>query len=199
MAIWDGFVDWIRARIGRPRGVRIYFYVVRVSGYTIPPHDVRRKTRGRYNPKTPIQWEMSFEDRPFFRTTIANYKEAIEKHEPELRALVREQEKKAIEHFAFKPTIPIPSDQLSQSTINNFLLICSKNQEDEYNKTGDIFICGQPEFVISAIDFEPADFADVPRSRIREFKATDIYTFKLIRPEEDEAYQDWKGEWEHDL
>jgi hypothetical protein len=199
-------VEWIRRRMGLLKVFRIYVYVVRLSGYVIPPHDVRKKPRTQYAPKTPIQWELSFEEGTFFRTITGDYREAIKKYESSLAELVREQEVRSIEEFAFRPTIQVDIDVLKipQKTIEKYLRYGrykSKKKEtaEELVRKGKIEISGRPEFVIEAIDFEPMRFFDVSEDRLREFKATDDFIFKLIRPEDTEPYQQWSGEFTHPL
>jgi hypothetical protein len=205
-SLFTRFSKWIRTRLGLLRVFRIYFYVVRVSGYIIPPRDVRKKKR--YDPKTPIQWELSFEERPFFRTLLSNKEEAYAKFEDGLRALVREQEKRSIIEFAFKgaktdsdDAVFIDAEEMPQTILNRYLMMATEKQEEKYRKEGKVQVAGEPDFVIEAMDFEPVDYIDVPEDRIKEFQAEDMYILKLFRPEEvdEEPYDSWKGEWTHEL
>ncbi|MCS7106236.1 MAG: hypothetical protein NZ942_02890 [Candidatus Aenigmarchaeota archaeon] len=191
----------IRRRIGLIRVHRIYCYEVRISGYVIPPEDVRKKER--YRRTTCIQFELSFEERPYFRTFISDFKTAKERYEKELKELVEEQERRAIEEYAFRPTIPfdISKVKVHKKIIDKFLLYSSYDQQKIYEMSGGkiIAICGRPKFVVEAIDFEPVEFFDVEEGKIKEGKALDSAIFKLYRPLDEEPYKQWRIEFLHDL
>lgn len=191
----------IRRRIGLIRVYRIYCYEVRVSGYVIPPADVRKKVR--YIKGTCIQFELSFEEKPYFRTFISDFRIAKERYEKELKDLVEEQEKRAIEEFAFTPTIEIDTSEVPvpQKMLRKFFEVASSSAMLSYERSGRrvIRICGRPKFVVEAIDFEPIEFFDVEEGRIREGKALDRAIFKLYRPYDDEPYIQWRVEFLHDL
>jgi hypothetical protein len=206
LAIWDTVVEWVKRRLGILKVFRIYVYVVRLSGYTIPPADVRKKARREYNPKTPIQWELSFEEGTFFRTLTENLRDAAKRYEDDLRELVREQERRAIEEFSFRPTIAVDIEEfkIPQKTVEAFLKYgryASKRKEtaEDLVKRGQIEVSGRPDFVIQAVDFEPVRFIDISEDKLREFRATDNFIFKLFRPEDESPYQQWRGDFSHEL
>jgi len=191
--------DTIRKRIGLIRVYRIYCYEVRVSGYVIPPKPVRRKDF--YKPYTCIQFELSFEERPYFRTLISNFKDAKERYEKELEYLVKEQEQRAVREFAFNPTEKVEASKYPD-LVRKFLRVASREDLEMYELSGGkyIKIPGRPEFVIEAIDFEEVEYFDVEEGKLKEFKALDDGIFKLYRPYEEEVpYMQWRVPFLHDL
>jgi hypothetical protein len=190
--------DTIRKRIGLIRVYRIYCYEVRVSGFVIPPSDVRK--RDIYRPYTCIQFELSFEERPYFRTLISNFKDAKDRYEKELEKLVSEQEERAIKEFAFRPTIRVEAKKYPE-LVDKFLRVASDKDMEEYERSGGryIKIPDRPKFVVEAIDFEEVEFFDVEEGKIKEFKAFDDGIFKLYRPYDEMPYIQWRVPFLHDL
>lgn len=197
---FGGIREAIRKRVGLARKIRIYSYIVRVSGYVLPPKESRKKTK--YSRKTVIQFELSFEETPYFRTITGDYKLVKDKYEDELRSLVMEQERTIAEDFAITPTEEIDPKQFNvpQSVILKFLRVASKKAEDEFRTRGVIkVVAGKPLMNVDAVDFEPMGFFDIDQERIREGLSTDIFNLKLYRPNEEEEYWHKEGKFTHDL
>jgi hypothetical protein len=199
-------------RLIAPRMVRVYQYVVRVSGRVEPPTVVQRK---KPREQTEIQFELSFEAPPFFRTLIADFKEAQRKFEPELLALVSQQEltatrmrspvmfaqgvfswtaekavEEAIAEIGFAPV---------QRLITEFLATATEPEKARFEMERKIRVPLRPKFVVTAVDFEPFGFIDVPEDMIRLRKAVDEFVFKLYRPDETVPFVMWRGSFEHSL
>jgi hypothetical protein len=71
---------------------RLYFWRVTYSGTVIEPEEVRRK---RPEEATRIQWELTFEDPPFFRSFSSSEEEVFRRYDRAIRELVKEQELKS--------------------------------------------------------------------------------------------------------
>ena len=220
MAFYDNIVSWFREKLVPfitrrpsrtppplpppirkiPPTVRIYTYVVRVSGYVLPPMESQRKKRGRQgmDKETVIQFELSFEDRPFFRTVIAKQTDAEMKYKNELAQLVRDQEDVALSKKAF--SYPIPKSNkfdMWEDYVNATSLTKSKIRKDR----PDEFTLGKPSFMVDAIGFEPTGYFDAPSNQLREFTAKDDFIFKIYRPEEypEQSFNEWDDSFEHSL
>lgn len=215
MAWYNKVVSWFRARFGAkpspppilppvveriPPVVRIYTYVVRVSGYVLPPMESLRKKKGRQglDKETVIQFELSFEDRPFFRTVIAKQTDAEMKYKNELAQLVKDQEDTSLRKKAFSYPIPKSNKfEMWEDYIAGTSLTKSKIRKER----PDEFTLGKPSFMVDAIGFEPTGYFDVPSNQLREFKASDDFIFKIYRPEQypEQAMNEWDGSFEHSL
>jgi hypothetical protein len=219
LAITDRIAEWIgavaeaiRRRLGIKRYYTIYQYVVRASGWVEPPKEMKRKET---DPLSAIQFELSFETAPFFRTFLDNYEKAMEKYEGEIEALVKEQEVKAMRFRPpalgyVKPMITsvylVPKDVLEE--IKKEL---SKEELERMATTGLVRwrMPLRPTFHINKIDFEPYGSFDVEVERVKEGKAVDVWVFKLYRPDEIEEKPTekelrrrgwiWSGAHLHDL
>ena len=204
----DGLIskiaEWLKYRLGLVRYVRIYCYVVRVSGIVLPPVPLRKKSDWQYlTSESPIKFELSFEETPFFRTVIADWKEAQKRYDGELRELVKNEERKAgeapIGSTPFAWFIKADASLLPVRKLEEFLAVADPEQKKEYQRTGKIMVAARPEYVIMAMDFEPVESFEVRSEKIRQFEAIDTYFFKLYRPDEDEPYRQYTGEFLHKL
>jgi len=201
---FDRFITSIKTRLGIVKIYRVYMYVVRVSGVVYPPQDFRKKSPSR---DTAIQFELSFEDAPYFRTLTENYRVAEKRFDGELRSLVTEQEVASrsvkseafgeLGAFSWRKDEPAPTGK----TLRDYLNIISDTEKERVMRTGMIKIPARPEFYIDTINFEPVDFIDVPSDRIKEFKSTDTFIFKIYRAGDtpEEAFNSWRDEFTHDL
>lgn len=72
--------------------VKIYFWRVTYSGTVTEPPEVRRK---KAEEATRIQWELSFEEPPFFRSFSASEEEVFKRYDGAIRELIKEQELKS--------------------------------------------------------------------------------------------------------
>lgn len=199
----------IRTALGLPVGVpppvppippavyRVYMYEVRASGHVIPPKEVQKKRR--YRRETVIRFELSFEERPYFRTFISNLVDAKKRYESGLEDLVKEQEIRAIKESAFTYPVSVSAEVVSEKTLRAFLKTAKPEERKEYERTGKIKVIGRATFVIDTIDFEPVGFFDIPRERLKVFEARDRFIFKLYRPLEDIEYISWEDEYLHGL
>lgn len=195
------FADWVRKKLGLLRVFKIYMYVVRVSGVVMPPREFRKKEV--YRRDTQIQFELSFEEEPYFRTLIDNFRDAQTKFEPELRDLVKNQETKIIQlpytQSPFSWSEEISADIVTQTTINNFLRVANTKDMTNFETKRIIKVPARPEFVVQAVDFEPVDSFEVTEDKIKDFQAIDTFIMKLYRPNEEEEYRSWSGEFLHAL
>jgi hypothetical protein len=205
LALYDTLVSALKSLrdrflIGIGIGVKtivVYSYVVRASGIVIPPKETQKKKT--YAKDTLIQFELSFEDSPFFRTIISDYKEAMTKFESAMRELVADQELVAVRQKAIYCEA-IPEDQIEKDTLLNYLQFATKREREKYEATKRILVAkGRPEFAIDAIDFEPVESFEIPANKLQKGTAEDTFVFKLYRPEEDKQFDSWGGKWEHTL
>jgi hypothetical protein len=189
----SGAFKSIRKRIGVLRVYRIYQYEVRCSGYVLPPKEVRKNKD--YSKTTVISFELSFETFPFFRTFTPAFSDARKRFESELIDLVRNQEKRTIEYdvFSYPTRVPLGSGDMAK-----FLGLKPK-QRDEFMENFTMSKPVFPEFVVTAIDFEPVEFFDVDEGRLKEFRSIDSFIFKVYRPMEETEYESWNGEFIHEL
>jgi hypothetical protein len=204
LAFYDGIVEALRRvreaiarRIMPPKVVTVYSYVVRASGYAEPPREMQRKKR--YKRETLIQFELSFEESPYFRTLTADHKEAEKTFGDALKDLVADQEIVAFRKRAIYASL-IKAEEIPEETLQSYLRGASVEEKTRYKEEKKIFMPkGKSTFVVTAIDFEPIEMIEVPEDRIPERRASDIFYFKLYRPNEEEEFDLWRGEWIHDL
>jgi hypothetical protein len=222
MAFYDNVVSWFREKfvpfITRrqpspppmlpppikkiPPTVRIYSYVVRVSGYILPPAESLRKKAQNLDKDTVIQFELSFEDRPFFRTSVGKNTDCEMRYKNELKQLVKDQEIVSVQKKAFSYQSPKSNMWELWEDYNSASSTGKRNIRKDYPEE---FTLGRPTFMVddSAISFEPEAYMDVPSNRLREFKATDEFVFKIYRTTQEHANDDdfnrWDGKWEHGL
>jgi len=71
---------------------KIYFWRVTYSGTVIEPEEVRKK---KAEEATRIQWELTFEEPPFFRSFSSSEEEVFKRYDRLIRELVKEQELKS--------------------------------------------------------------------------------------------------------
>jgi hypothetical protein len=199
---------FLRRRLGLLRVVKIYMYVVRVSGIVLPPKEFRKKTS--YKRETQIQFELSFEEEPYFRNLNEDRHEAQRRFEAELVGLVKNQENKIEQlpylNSPFAWSNKVSAEEVSQTTIDNFLKTATTKDIQEYGVKGVIKVPAKPEFIVQAVSFAPvsvetggADSFEVTEDKIKTFEAIDTFIFKLYRPNEDEEYRSWSGEFLHAL
>ena len=72
--------------------VKVYFWRVTYSGTVEEPEEVRRK---KPEEATRCQWELTFEDPPFFRSFSSSEEEVVSRYDRLIRQLIREQELKS--------------------------------------------------------------------------------------------------------
>ena len=191
------FIETLRKKMGLVRVFKIYMYEVRASGYVIPPKEVQKKRH--YKKESMIQFELSFETEPFFRSMIESHIEAKRRYEREIEDLVRKQEERSMEKRAFTWFIKVPATAVPQRLLSEYLRVATPREKEEYRKSGLIEIAARPTFAIEAIDFAPVESFEVRGDMIKEFKAIDTFVFKLYRPNESVDYMHWEGEFLHDL
>jgi len=199
--IFGRFAEWVRKKLGLLRVFKVYMYVVRVSGVVMPPPEFRKKDV--YKKETQIQFELSFEEEPYFRTLLDNIRDAQTRFESELRSLVKNQESKIqllpYTQSPFSWSEKISADIITQTTINNFLKVATEKDKAEYETKRIVKIPAKPEFVVQAVDFEPVESFEVTEDKIKTFESIDTFIFKLYRPNEEEEYRAWRGEFLHAL
>jgi len=181
----------------RPRVYRIYMYEVRVSGVVIPPKEVQRKTR--YKETTLIQFEISFEDRPYFRTFTDNPIDAERRYRPILEDLAKQLERHPSVRKCFTYFVEIPK---SQMTMQDYL--SSPEPKDVIRRAGPntlIKVFGKPTLVVKDVSFEPVGYFDVSEDEFPIIKgeASDTFIFKVYRPNEDIPYAEVEDEFIHPL
>ena len=200
-SILSRLATFLRRRLGLLRIITVYMYVVRVSGIVLPPPAFRKKDI--YKKETHIQFELSFEEEPYFRTVTEDLKEAQARFERELRELVKAQENKIpilpYTDSPFSWSEKISADIITQMTINNFLRVASEKDRTEYETKKIVKVPAKPDFVVEAVDFEPMESFEVTEDKIKTFESIDTFIFKLYRPNEEEEYRAWRGEFLHAL
>ena len=166
------------------------------------------RTGKTYEEKTLLQFELSFENSPFFRTMISDTKLAKERYATFLENLVREQEDASTtvtsritdQMGAFAWRQDTSRENIEQKTLLKFLSHMTEKDMERYEKTGLVKRPLTPQFIVVDIDFEPAGVIEISSDKLKEFKAKDIFIFKVYRPEEyPEDFNHWEGEAEHDL
>jgi hypothetical protein len=218
MPFYDRIVSWFRARFGRrppappllppveriPPVIKIYAYNVTVSGMVLPPIESLRKKAERLDKDTVIQFELTFEDNPFFRTAIDKWDDAQKRFENELKELVKEQETRSMKSPrtgkpAFSYAVP---SQENRKLLADYLEATSLEKRKMRKESPDEFASGRPSFMVVDVAFQEAGHIDVPSNRLREFKAVDEYYFAVYRPEDIEKkdpIDHWDGSFEHSL
>jgi len=204
MGLIDAFSRWFRKlREGFYKGIkpkrvwRIYMYEVRVSGYVIPPKSSQRKTR--YSSTTTIQFELSFEERPYFRTFISDPLACERRYGNELENLVKALEKHPKIRRLFTYFEQIPKSQL---TLEDFMAVAESRRVVLSAGPNDLIkVFGKPKFVVTAISFEPVGYFDVSEDEfpIVKGEASDTFIFKTYRPNEDVPYAEVEDEFIHSL
>lgn len=205
-SIFSRLVRNIRRRLGLIQIVRIYMYVVRISGEVIPPEGTQKKKT--YKRESLIQWELSFEEEPYFRTITPDLRLAEQRFKTEIEELVKAQETKVaqmgVRKSPFRWFETIPREAASQRQIDDFMKVATKEDQENFEKTGQINIAARPNFSITTeVNFEPADmkpnYFDVDSDRLKMMRSIDSFIFKVFRPNEEESYDSWGGELEHEL
>jgi hypothetical protein len=191
----------IRRFLGLLKIYRIHRYVVRASGIVLPPKEFRKKTE--YKPDTQIQFELSFEEEPYFRTLTEEYKVAQTRFESEITDLVRDQERH-IERLPYLRSpfswyIEVNASFVTKEVLDKFLENATDKDMENYKTKNIIKIPARPIFAVSAVDFEYVDVFEVTEDKVRELKSIDTFMFKVYRPNEEEEYWSRTGEFLHDL
>lgn len=198
------FAGWIRKKLGLLRVFKIYMYDVRVSGIVLPPEEFRKKPTTQYfREKTPIQFEISFEEEPYFRTLTEFPIEAEKRFTAELEELAKNQEKIITQmpylESPFSWSEKVPADTVTQETINKFLRVATDKDKKDFETKGIIKVPAKPELVVKAVSFTPVDSFEVTEDKIKSFESIDTFIFKFYRPMEEEEYWARKGEFLHSL
>jgi hypothetical protein len=200
-SILGRFSEWIRRRLGLLRVFRIYRYDVRVSGIVLPPKEFRKKVS--YSRTTPIQFEISFEEEPYFRTLLEFVREAETKYEAELRELVKNQERIITQLPYLQSPLgwseKVSAEIITQETINKFLRVATDKDKKDFETKRVVKVPARPELVVEAVSFTPVDSFEVTEDKIKTFEAIDSFVFKFYRPNEEEEYWARRGEFLHSL
>jgi hypothetical protein len=191
----------VRKKLGLLRVYEIYRYDARVSGIVLPPEGFKRK--GEYSRSTPIQFEISFEEPPYFRTMIKFPIQAERRYYAELKELVENQER----IITTLPYLESPfawfnkvrREIVPPETVAKFLRIATRKDLERYETESTVKVPARPELVIEATSFTPVDSFKVTEEKLKEFEAIDTFIFKTIRPGESEPYWERKGEFLHSL
>jgi len=197
------FIETLRKKMGLVRVFKIYMYEVRASGYVIPPKEVRKKTLSDYKPESMIQFELSFETEPFFRSMIESHVEARRRFEDEILDLVRKQEERSMERKAFSWWVKVPATAVPQRLLSEYLKYATPREKELLRKEGLVEIVGRPTFVVEKMNFTPVGSFEVSGDLLKRFEAIDTFIFKLYRTpedmESDSDYIHWEGEFLHGL
>jgi G3E family GTPase len=198
-SIFQRVTGYVRKLLGLET-YKIYRYVVRASGIVVPPVK-RKKNAKQRKEKTHIQWELSFEEAPYFRTFTAREDSPSpqKRYENFITETVRAQEVEAMRRKVFTWFVERDAEEVSTGELQRYLNNPQRGEDKKLEEKSQINEYQRPHFEIQAIDFEPFDSFTVPADQIKKGMSDDGFRLKLYRPNEDESYQDWRGTAEHQL
>jgi hypothetical protein len=203
--VWMG----LRKRLGLIKVITIYQYVVRASGRVMSP----TQKKVNWAADTRIQFELSFEDDPFFRTITDNFRDAQKRFEADIVQLVKDQEKRIeqlpVDRSPFAWNEKVSKEEISEITLKRFLRFATEKEKIDYEKTGQVKKPAKPTFLVTAVDFEMADSFQVTSDKLKSFESQDTGVFKLYRWDDEHEDEDrldahwsgrrWKVEYLHAL
>jgi len=200
---------------------RVYMYSITINGYIIPPEANRRKripgplkvvyevieeegkqklvAKGRptaYLPDTTLQFEISFETAPFFRSIVRpEYFEHWFVNNI-LDDLISSAEIIAAKNKAFTYYVEMPVER-----VRNLLDFVRDKTITEIKemKVGTVRISTIPTFVAKDLSINVEGYFDVSERILKRFEAIDTATIRLFRPDELTAYWEIAFEFAHPL
>jgi len=200
---------------------RVYMYSITINGYIIPPEPNRRKrvpgplkivyemteeegkpklvARGapvQYLPDTTLQFEISFEIAPYFRSLIRPEEFETWFVNYILDDLVSSAEIMAAKNKAFTYYTEVPVERAR----NLLEFIRDKTiTEVKEMKTGLVKISTVPYFVVKDLSIVVEGYFDVSERILKRFEAIDTVTLRLFRPDEVVPYFEISYEYVHTL
>ena len=178
------------------RLVKVYVYELVAYGRVIPPVMKPRAKR-----ETLLEWECVFDE---FRTLVypqteveRRYKEDIEKD------LVPKLEEEILAGRKLTYQYPVKIDKLLKLPLARFFKEWLKMQK-EIGKDKIIW-SGVCKLELVGVSAELKEIVEVEedifkrKMKIWQGRVVDDYRFGMIRPYEDEPFDVWYGEWEHDI
>jgi len=196
---------------------RVYMYSITINGYIIPPESNRRKrisgplkvvyeyaegkirAKGvpvQYFPDTTLQFEISFETIPFFRSLIRPEDFETWFVSNILDDLVSSAEIMAAKHKAFTYYVELPVEQAK----NLLEFVRDKTiTEIKEMRVGTVRISTIPSFIVSSLSINFEGYFDVSERILKKFEAIDSVILRLFRPEESIPYYELQFEYLHSL
>lgn len=200
---------------------RVYMYSITINGYIIPPEPNRRKkvsgpvkvvyeiveeegkqklvargTPTQYLPDTTLQFEISFEITPYFRSIIRPEHFEYWFIKNILDDLIASAEMMAAKNKAFTYYVELPVEKAR----NLLEFIRDKTiTEVKEMKTGTVKVSTIPTFVVKDMSIVFEGSFDVSEKILKRFEAIDTVIVRIFRPDELEPYWEFTFEYLHSL
>lgn len=171
----------------------IYCYVVTINGWIEPPDENKRKVS--YYADTTLQFEISFEDYPFFRAMVTedNMKTFIRSL---LKDLVESAEYVCTVNKAFTYYTQLPKGQVP---IVEFIRNLTRYEILKVEDTYFVKVSTKPIFHVRSFSYKMVEKFTVSERILKEFEAIDTATIRIFRPGDIEPYFEFKFEYLHKL
>jgi hypothetical protein len=201
--LWERFLR----RLGFRKQIRVYQYEVHFSGVVIHPKSFGNVAKFKKS-KTPLQWEISFEENPYFRTVTADENEALRRFEDDIISLIRQQEVK----ISNLPITDSPfgrwfeeakKEEANTKQLRDFLLSSGEKDREYFENTGKLKVPPKVHFEVDDMSFDAVSSFLVPTNRLKTGEAVDSFKF-LIKPPAEEIERNrpiktYTGEFIHSL
>lgn len=195
------------AKFPKPGRAYLYFYRVVISGVVIEPKEV---STGKGSDATRINFELAFEDPPFFRSFEDSEDKVFRKYRKDFEDLVKAMEifsircrydrivrggRKTIGAFNWKVYVPI--NKVSKSYLDLIKKLDLSEEDRRMLAQGYVFVPLKPEFSIRDISIEKAMERKVVPAYLS--KAKDVFVFRLFRAGDIDPYFEYRDEFVHSL
>lgn len=191
----------------KPGRAYLYFYRVVISGVVMEPKEI---STGKGSDTTRINFEIAFEDPPFFRSFEDSEDKVFRKYRKDFEDLVKAMEifstrcrydrvvkggKRTIGAFNWKVYVPI--NKVSKSYLDLVKRLSLSEEDRKMLAQGYIFVPLKPEFSVRDVSIEKAMDKKVVPAYLR--KAKDVFVFRLFRAGDIEPYFEYREDFLHSL
>lgn len=172
----------------------IYCYIVTINGWIEPPDENKRKAS--YYSDTTLQFEISFEDSPYFRCMIGEDYYMKEFIKSILRDLVGSAEYICTLNKAFTYYKQLPKGQVP---LVEYIRDLTKYEVLKVDDSFFVKVSTKPIFHVSSFSFKKVGKFVVSERILKEFEAVDTATVRVFRPGDIDPYFEFKFEYLHKL